>query len=172
MKKLFSFIIFFYFAAVCYSQNEPVTGYWLSVDDNTNRVTAGWQIYIENNMLYGKILSMADFPAGVIAERCKESYNGFPIPGKVNTMPVIGTPWIYGLAKQRNGEWRGGRIINPEDGRDYNCRIIFHAAGSRSGGRTFQTDTLEMRGEIGLGIGRSQYWQRSDQQTAGGLWRN
>jgi hypothetical protein len=31
------------------------------------------------------------------------------------------------------------------------------------------TDVLEMRGEIGLGIGRSQFWQKSDQQTASSL---
>jgi len=29
-----------------------------------------------------------------------------------------------------------------------------------------------MRGEIGLGIGRSQYWQKTDRQTASTLWPN
>jgi len=171
MKKILILTICLAITAVCFAQNEPVNGFWLSVDENTNRVTAGWQIYIENGILYGKILSMTDYSPSLIAEACRESYRNFPVPGRVNAMPVIGTPWIYGLTKQRNGEWSGGRIINPEDGRDYNCRIIFHAAGSSSGRRTYQSDTLEMRGEIGLGIGRSQFWTRTDQRTASGLYQ-
>jgi uncharacterized protein (DUF2147 family) len=174
MKKITALFICFTLAVVfCFAQVEPVTGFWLSVDDNTNKVTAGWQIYIENGVLYGKILSLADEPRGTIATECRESYRNFPIPGRVNTMPVAGTPWIYGLTKQRNGEWSGGRIINPEDGRDYNCKIIFHPAGSRiNRTTTFNVDILEMRGEIGFGIGRSQFWRRTDEATASNLWPN
>jgi uncharacterized protein (DUF2147 family) len=154
-------------ASVCFAQSDPVEGFWLSIDDNTNRVTAGWQIYQENGRLFGKILSLADHPRGTIAEPCRESYRGFPVAGRVNTMPVAGTPWIFGLTRHRHGEWSGGSIINPEDGRMYNCRIIFHAAD----GRRYQTDTLETRGEIGLGIGRSQFWRKTDERGANGLWR-
>jgi len=80
-------------------------------------------------------------------------------------MPVIGTPWIFGLSPVRPGEWSGGHVINPEDGRMYRCKITFRAAD----GRRFRADTLEMRGEIGLGIGRSQFWQRTDEETASSL---
>jgi len=171
MKKTTALIICLVIAAVCYAQNDPVEGYWLSIDENTNKITAGWQIYQENGLLYGKIVSITAEPKGVKAYRCKDSYKGFPVAGKVSGMEVAGPPWIYGLTKNtRNGEWAGGRIINPEDGKDYNCRIIFHHAGSKSGSRTFQADTLEMRGEIGLGIGRSQFWQKSDLQTTSNLW--
>ncbi|MCL2266198.1 MAG: DUF2147 domain-containing protein [Treponema sp.] len=170
MKKFFIFLTVLAAAAVCFAQSEPVEGYWLSVDENTGNVTAGWQIYIENNVLYGKILSMTDFPPGLIAERCKASYSGFPIAGRVNTMPVIGTPWIFGLTKQRNGTWSGGNVINPEDGGIYSARITFHPAGSSSGRRTFNVDTLEMYGSV-LIFGRSQFWTRTDQRTASGLYQ-
>ncbi|MCL2805886.1 MAG: DUF2147 domain-containing protein [Treponema sp.] len=173
MKKIITLLICLSIAAVCFAQDDPVVGYWISIDENTNRMTAGWQIYIENNMLYGKILSLADQPRGTIATELRERYDGFPLPGRVNTMQVAGPPWIYGLTKNtRNGEWSGGKIINPEDGKFYNCRIIFRPAGSRAGSRTFTQDMLEMRGEIGLGIGRSQFWRKTDEATASNLWPN
>ena len=138
---------------------DPAEGYWLSVDEKSERVTAGWEIYQLDNKLYGKVLSSAepDQP-----NRCKESYRGFPVAGKVNELPMIGTPWIFGLSAERPGRWHRGHIIDPTTGNLYRCRITFHAAdGSR-----YKTDTLEMRGEIGLGIGRSQFWRRVTREAA------
>jgi uncharacterized protein (DUF2147 family) len=168
MKKIIAILICLTVTAVCFAQNDPVEGYWISVDEKTNKVTAGWQIYQENGKLFGKILSLADHPIGQLADSCKESYKNFPIAGKVNAMPVAGTPWIYGLTRRNPGDWGGGTIINPEDGKMYNCRVIYHPAD----GKKYTVDTLETRGEIGLGIGRSQYWRKSDQQSASSLWPN
>jgi uncharacterized protein (DUF2147 family) len=138
---------------------DPAEGYWLSVDEKSEKATAGWEIYQLDNKLYGKVLSSAepDQP-----NRCRESYRNFPVAGKVNEMPMIGTPWIFGLSAERPGYWRGGHIIDPTTGNLYRCRIIFHGA---DGGR-YKTDTLEMRGEIGLGIGRSQFWRRATREIA------
>jgi uncharacterized protein (DUF2147 family) len=146
----------FYLAA------DPAEGYWLSVDDKTGRVTAGWEIYQEEGRLYGKVLSTAEHAPDVRAERCKESYRNFPVPGKVNEMIVVGTPWIFGLTRQAEGLWINGSVIDPTDGNIYKCRIVFHPAGSTK----FQTDTLEMRGEIVRGIGRSQFWRRTTREVA------
>jgi len=173
MKKIITLIVLMTIATVCFAQTEPVVGYWLSIDEKTNKVTAGWQIYIENGKLYGKILSLADEPRGTIADQCRPNYEGFPLSGRVNTMQIAGPPWIFGLTKnERNGEWSGGKIIDPGDGKIYNCKITFRPAGSKVASRTFTTDTLEMRGEIGMGIGRSQFWRKSDLQSASNLWPN
>jgi uncharacterized protein (DUF2147 family) len=144
---------------------DPVEGYWLSIDEKSNKITAGWYIYQERGKLFGKIMSMADYTIETRAEKCRDSYAGFPVSGRVSQMPVVGTPWIFGLSPDRPGEWSGGSIINPEDGRMYKCKIIYRNAD----GRRYNTDMLEVRGEIGLGIGRSQFWQKSDQQTASSL---
>jgi uncharacterized protein (DUF2147 family) len=159
------FLLLLAAGAVCFAI-DPAEGYWLSVDEKTNKVTAGWSIYQEAGKLCGKILSTADEKPGVIAAKCKDSYAGFPIAGKVSQMPVAGTPWIFGLSMEKPGEWAGGNVVNPEDGKMYKCKIIFHAAD----GKKYKADTLEMRGEIGLGIGRSQYWQKADRETASNLW--
>jgi uncharacterized protein (DUF2147 family) len=141
---------------------DPLEGYWLSIDDKTGKVTAGWEVYQEEGKLMGKVISTAEHPQDVKAERCKQSYRGFPVPGKVNQMQVVGTPWIFGLNFEKTGHWTGGAVVDPTDGNMYKCKLIYHPAD----GDEFKTDTLEMRGEIGLGIGRSQYWQRTDRDTA------
>ena len=165
MKKNIAIFFVLFTAAVFRLAADPVEGYWLSIDEKTGKVTAGWMIYQEGGRLFGKILSMADYSSNVRAENCKASYQGFPVTGRVNQMPVVGTPWIFGLKQDKSGEWSGGNVINPEDGNMYKCKIIFRAAD----GKKYPKDTLEMRGEIGLGIGRSQFWQKTDRETASSL---
>jgi uncharacterized protein (DUF2147 family) len=166
MKKIiFVFMTLLFATGFCYAA-DPVEGFWLSVDEKTNKVTAGWEIYQEGGKLFGKILSMTDYSSTLQAIPCKESYAGFPLPGKVNQMLVVGTPWIFFFFFDKQGEWSGGSMINAEDGKMYKCKIKYHGAD----GKKFKTDVLEMRGEIGFGIGRSQYWQKSDQLTASSLY--
>jgi uncharacterized protein (DUF2147 family) len=165
MKKTgFVFGLAVLFGGLCFAA-DPVEGYWLSIDDKTGKVTAGWEIYQEGGKLYGKVISTAEHGPDVKAGACKESYRGFPVSGKVNEMKVVGTPWIFGLVREREGQWSNGSVIDPTDGNMYKCKIIFHFAD----GKKFMTDTLEMRGEIGMGIGRSQYWRKTSRETALGL---
>jgi uncharacterized protein (DUF2147 family) len=166
MKKILIVVCVMLTAAgICFAA-DPAEGFWLSVDDKTGKVTAGWEIYQQSGKLYGRILSLADHAPDVLADKCKESYPGFPAAGKVNQMPVAGTSWIFGLAPDKqSGQWSGGSVIDPNDGKIYKCKIAFHAA---DGGK-YKVDTLEMRGEIGLGIGRSQFWQKTDRDRAASL---
>jgi uncharacterized protein (DUF2147 family) len=143
---------------------DPVEGYWVSVDEKTGKVTAGWEIYQDGGKLYGKILGIVGYPPDVKADKCKESYQGFPVAGKVNQLPVKGTPWIFGLTMDRPGQWSGGSVVDPESGSIYKCKITYR----RANGSRYKVDTLEMRGEIGLGIGRSQFWRKSTQAEAEG----
>jgi uncharacterized protein (DUF2147 family) len=165
MKKLMLSIVVLLVTGSVVFAVDPAEGFWLSVDDKTSQVTGGWQIYVENNRLYGKLLSSAAAPEGSLAIFCKDSYPDFPLPGRVSQMLVLGTPWIYGLQQDKTGEWSKGTVIDPNDGKSYRCKIIFHPAGERR----FTADTLEMRGEIGLGIGRSQYWRRASEAEVRGL---
>jgi uncharacterized protein (DUF2147 family) len=144
---------------------DPVEGYWVSVDEKTGKVTAGWEIYQNGGKLFGKVLSIAGYPQDVKADKCKDSYAGFPVAGKVNQLPVAGTPWIFGLTMDKPGQWSGGHVVDPDTGSMYKCKISYRPAD----GNRFKTDTLEMRGEIGLGIGRSQYWRKSSPGEAQGL---
>ena len=170
MKKVFTLIIMLTMVAtVSFAQADPAVGFWLSIDENTNEVTAGWQIFTTNNELRGRIVSLPNDPRGSIATEMNESYRGFPLSGRVNRMEIAGPPWIFGLTRRAEGDWRGGNIIDPSDGRMWGCRITFRPVGSRIDGRTTTVDMLEVRGTFGP-FGRSQYWRRTDQETASNLW--
>ena len=166
MKKCISllFVGMFFVSGFCFGA-DLVEGFWVSVDDKTGKSTAGWEIYAVGDKLYGKILSVAGHPQDVKAYNCKDSYRGFPVRGKVNEMAVVGTPWIFDLTRDRPGVWSGGHIIDPDKGSMYRCKITYHPQD----GNRYKTDTLEMRGEIGLGIGRSQYWQKATREAASAL---
>jgi uncharacterized protein (DUF2147 family) len=165
MKKMTALVLgSLLLGGFCFA-GDPAEGYWLSIDDKSGKITAGWEIYQQGGKLYGKVLSTAEHPAGVVAARCKESYRGFPLPGKVNEMKVAGSPWIFGLSMEKPGQWKDGNVIDPGNGNMYKCKITFHAAD----GVKYKADTLEMRGELSLGIGRSQFWRKSTREEAGGL---
>jgi uncharacterized protein (DUF2147 family) len=143
---------------------DPVEGYWLSVDDKTAQVTAGWELYVENGKLYGKMLSATQNAETKKAAKCKAGYAGFPVQGDVRQMAILGTPWIFGLKAENPGQWSGGYVVNPETGDLYTCKITFHAAD----GSKFTNDTLEMRGALRgpFPIGRSQFWRKAGEREA------
>lgn len=143
-------------AAVAAFAADPAEGFWKSVDED-GKATAFWRIYDRNGTLFGEILKIVGKSDDTIATAAKPAYKDFPVAGQVNTMRVVGTPWIYGLKKRSAGQWDGGSIVDPGKGDLYKCKITFRAAD----GKKYTTDVLEMRGEIGLGIGRSQFWQRA-----------
>ena len=147
-------------ATVAFAEEDPALGHWTRTDKAG--VMSVWEVYTEGGLLYGKIIYTSSplVKADTKAERCKASYNGFPLQGKVNELPILNTAWIWGLKLESPGVWTGGNIINGEDGKMYKSKITFHAAD----GKKFKTDTLEMRGEIGMGIGGSDYWKRATKE--------
>lgn len=136
---------------------DPAEGLWKSIDDKTGEVTAIWKIYQENDTLYGTIVAVTGNPQDVVASACKESYKGFPVAGPVNKMHTVGTPWIFGMHKKSAGNWEGGNIVNPGDGKMYGCVIKFMAAGSD---KKAPVDTLGMAGTVGP-IKVFQYWVKA-----------
>jgi len=135
---------------------DPALGFWKSIDDDSGKITAGWEIYEKDGILYGEILKVVGYTPDEKAAECKTSYKGFPVVGDVSQMLLVGTPWIYSMEKKDTGEWKGGYVIDPENGKRYACEITFHLAN----GKKYKGDTLEMRGKVGP-FGRSQFWQRS-----------
>jgi uncharacterized protein (DUF2147 family) len=163
-KILFLLIFFLMSAAACFAA-DPAEGFWLSADEKTGKETMGWEIFIQDGKMYGRILSIAGFPQTIKAENCKESYKDFPAPGKVSELPVVGTIWIFGLVPDRRGrEWEDGHIIDINDGSMYGCKITHHPPD----GKDFPVETLEVRGTRGP-FGRSQFWRRVSKEQASGL---
>jgi uncharacterized protein (DUF2147 family) len=143
---------------------DPAEGFWLSVDHKTGKIESGWEIFQQDDNLLGRILSGLGTKVTCLAARCRESYPNFPVDGKVNQLPVLGTPWIFGLIMESPGRWTNGSVINPADGSIYKCSMIFHPAD----GKKFMHETLEIRGQF-LFFSGSQYWRRATREEAGAL---
>lgn len=155
MKKLFTVCLLAIFSLSTIAAADKVEGFWKSIDEKSGKITAAWRIYQKDKVLYGEIITVPGQSDATIADRCVGPYKGFPLSGDVSKRTVIHTPFIFGLKIKQPGRWDSGNIIDPNDGKMYKCKIIFHPAD----GKKFKTNVLEMRGEIGFGIGRSQFWE-------------
>lgn len=163
MNKKIIFIFLIAIVSMLYVfADDPVIGLWKSVDEKTNTVTGVWNIYEKDGKLFGHMIMTKGHSNDKLATACTKTYKDFPKAGKVSEMPLVGTPFIYNLVKKDVGSWHKGYIIDPKDGKYYNCKIRFKKAD----GKKYKNDLLEMRGEIGLGIGRSQYWEKTTQEEA------
>mgnify|MGYP000991508935 CR=1 FL=1 len=64
--------------------------------------------------------------------------------------PIIGLEILKGFEREKNGEWKGGTVYDPETGKTYKAKISMKDA-----------DTLNLRGFIGISLlGRTTEWKR------------
>lgn len=162
MKKIISLIFSFIFLTGVVFAADPAVGLWKSVDDKTGEITAIWNIYEKDGKLFGEIAAVVNYPQNVIASACKESYKNFPKSGTVNKMTTVGTPWIFNMVKESDGNWKDGNIVNPEDGKMYGCVIKYLNAGEKNKSYKAKEPTLAMAGTVGP-IKVFQYWIKATQ---------
>ena len=142
--------------------SDPACGYWISFDGK--KPNGSWFLYVIDGTLRGDSIVVP----GLTTEDCAsvhfghDSYEDYPIQKPFTQIPVLFSPWIYSLKKEGPGKWTNGYIIDPRGCSRFKCKAIFHKAD----GKKFIYDTLEIRGEIGLGIGKSLYWKRVTKDEA------
>jgi len=57
---------------------------------------------------------------------------------------------LWGL-KEKNGEWKGGKVLDPDTGNVYRCKLAVSEDGEKA----------RVRGYIGISLlGRTQTWTR------------
>ena len=143
MVKAVAAIILVAIGAPAWAQMTP-GGLWRNVDDKTGEAKA--EIRIRDTGAGGllgvleKRLSKDAKPDDV----CKECTDDR------KDKPVLGLEIIRG-AKKPDGKvvWEGGKILDPENGRNYTLRLTPIEGGKK----------LEVRGSIGP-FGRTQTWIR------------
>ena len=93
---------------------QDVIGKWKTIDDETGEAKSIVEIYKENGKIYGKVVDILDPEkrAGV-CEKCKDHRKD---------KPVLGMKIIDGLEKD-DDEYEGGKILDPEKGKEYKCKI-------------------------------------------------
>ena len=129
-------------ASAAWAQPTPV-GLWRNIDDKTGEAKAEIRIVESGGALNGQIVKRLakDAKPDAVCDECKDERKG---------KPMDGLEIIRGARKaEGDNVWNGGKILDPENGREYTLRLT-----PIEGGRK-----LEVRGSIGP-FGRTQTWQR------------
>lgn len=124
------------------AQMTPV-GLWRNLDDKTGEAKAEIRIVDNAGVLSGKVVKrlLKNAKPEDVCEKCSDDRKG---------APLLGLELIRG-AKKAEGKvvWEDGKILDPENGRDYTLRLTPIEGGKK----------LEVRGSIGP-FGRTQTWER------------
>ncbi|QJW85122.1 DUF2147 domain-containing protein [Ramlibacter terrae] len=129
-------------ANAAFAQATPV-GLWRNVDDKTGEVKAEIRIADNAGVLSGRIEKRLakDAKPNAVCDECSDERKGKPIEGLE----------IIRGAKKAEGKdvWEGGKILDPENGREYTLRLTPVDGGKK----------LDVRGSFGP-FGRTQTWTR------------
>ena len=137
MTKLFVFIL--WCTPLMLGAQGNVYGTWQAVDDNDGQPTSHIQIFEQDGNLHGKIVKILEGPEDALCDKCD---------GEKFNQPILGMEILWNM-KNKGSHWKGGRIMDPENGKTYKCKI------------QFKDGTLEVRGYIGVpALGRTQKWYR------------
>ena len=121
---------------------ESVEGQWRTIDDETGRAKSVVEIAMTPDGLEGKVVEIlhSDRGPNPLCEKC---------PGDRRGKPITGMVILWGLSKDKEGRWSGGRILDPTKGKIYKAKLEL-----REDGR------LAVRGFIGFSLlGRTQVWE-------------
>ncbi len=119
---------------------SPV-GVWKTIDDNTGEAKSHIEIYEKGGKIHGKIVKLLRKGPDTRCEKCS---------GSKKDQLLIGMNVVEGLRAQ-DGYWKGGVILDPENGNEYGCSIWFEKGKS---------DQLQVRGKHWTGLYRTQTWYR------------
>lgn len=126
-----------------YAQSTPV-GLWRNIDDKTGEAKAEIRISENAGVLSGQIVKRLakDAKPDAVCDECKDDRKDKPIQGLE----------IIRGAKKAEGKdvWEDGKILDPENGREYKLRLTPIEGGKK----------LEVRGSFGP-FGRTQTWVRA-----------
>jgi uncharacterized protein (DUF2147 family) len=132
-------------AGSSFAQMTPV-GTWHSIDDKTGEAKAEIQIVDKDGALSGRVVkSLRNDPnAKKTCDDCKDDRKG---------QAIIGMEIIRGVKPDASGEnlWaNGGKILDPENGKEYTVKMVPQDGGKK----------LQVRGYIGP-FYRTQVWLRA-----------
>lgn len=124
-------------------QTAPVTGTWVSIDDETGVEKSEITLYESQGKLYGKVNRLLlPEDQGKLCVNCK---------GAEKNKPIEGLVIVKGLSKD-GGTWTDGKIMDPANGKNYDCTISLE-----------NSNTLKVRGYLGFSfLGRTQTWKRKE----------
>lgn len=143
MRKMVALAAALLVCALSFGQVNQIVGDWKTVDDKTGESYSIIHIFkATDGLYYGKIAKMLVGPADVVCEACT---------GADKDKPLVGLIIIRGMHEE-NGELRGGKVLDPENGKFYYGKIYLQD------GKLVLRGSLDKRGLLG----RNQTWLRAD----------
>jgi uncharacterized protein (DUF2147 family) len=128
-------------AGLALAADAPV-GKWNTVDDKTGKAVSEVQLYDQGGKLYGKIVGLAN-PTDEqgkpkICSKCQ---------GADKDQPIVGLVIVKDLAPDKD-RFKGGTILDPEDGKVYKAEMWTEG------------DKLKVRGYLGP-FYKTQTWTKA-----------
>ena len=141
MKYLLSTLMILAFT---FSVNaQSAIGVWKTVDDESGKVKSHIKIYEKDGKLHGDIHKLINANSDVCTA-CS---------GDKKDKPILGMNILWNLEKESSTEWEGGKILDPNNGKEYKCLM-----------KLTDDNTLNVRGYIGFALlGRTQTWYRVEE---------
>jgi uncharacterized protein (DUF2147 family) len=125
-----------------FGQN-PFEGKWITIDDNTNKPKSVVELKLVNGKLEGTVVKLYPGP-GVSDDKLCDKCTDYRKNKK-----ILGMKILTGL--YRSGEeYKGGEIIDPENGKIYSCKMWLDEDDKNK---------LNLRGYLGP-FYRTQQWVR------------
>jgi uncharacterized protein (DUF2147 family) len=143
MKKRLAAIALFAVSLSAFAQMSPV-GLWRSIDDKTGEPKAEIRISEANGALSGRIEKSLrkEGTQRPTCDECTDDRKG---------KPMIGLDIVRGGKKAEGKDvWEGGKILDPENGKEYRASFTPIDGGKK----------LEVRGYLGP-FWRTQTWERA-----------
>ena len=145
MKKtmLMAGVVFFFSVSLALAAGSPV-GKWKTIDDETKKEKSIVEVYEVNGKIYGKIVQLLQEKDGGASKLCTKC------PGSDKNKPMLGLVFLKDL-KADGGEYTGGTIMDPNNGKVYKCKLEVVEGGGK----------MKVRGFLGVSLlGRTQIWHK------------
>jgi len=127
-----------------YADGTTAVGLWQAVDNKTGKPNSHIRVWEENGKLFGKIEKLFKEPAQDQNPKCVKC------EGDKKDKPILGMTILWDM-KKKGERWEDGRIMDPDEGKTYGCKLELAEGGKK----------LKVRGFMGFSmIGRTEYWQR------------
>ncbi|AIF48586.1 DUF2147 domain-containing protein [Dyella japonica] len=131
-------------AGTVFAAEVTPVGTWKTIDDETGKPKSIVKITDEGGELKATVLEVLQSDEGPhpICKNCD---------GERKDKPIEGMNIMWGVHKDGDTVWDGGKILDPKTGKIYKVKLQPSDDGSK----------LTVRGYIGFSLlGRSQEWQR------------
>lgn len=141
MKKLLLLLLTL---PACTLGAQSIVGKWNTIDDNSGKERSIVEIFERDGKVYGKVTKIFTAPGEDPDPVCDECEKDDPRYNK----KVIGMEIIQDMEKSGD-EYTDGQILDPENGKVYNCRLWLEG------------DDLKVRGYWGP-FYRTQTWKKAN----------